>query len=177
MLIKAAVLAAARITVVIFNADAVPERDLARSEAVAGRILRHAGVDVRWRRATSADTETRPAEIPLHLLATRPPNLGGDTSGFAHLMPEGSYAGVSYPAVQRSAHELESDDPTFLGAVIAHELGHILLGTGEHSATGVMVARFGWHEIGAAHRGELLFLPPEARRIRAGAARRATIPR
>jgi hypothetical protein len=177
MLIKAVVFGLLRITVVIYNSEAVPERELLAGETVAGQILRQAGVEVVWRQATHADTSPDPLEIPLHLLSTHPPNLGPAVSGFAILMPEGSYAGISYPAVKRTAHTLQTDDPTILGAVMAHELGHVLLGTRDHSSNGLMVMRFGPREIAAAHHGELLFYRSEARRIRAEVARRATISR
>ena len=177
MFVKGAAFLLLKVTVVIYNSEAVPERELVRGETVAGQILRQAGVEVLWRPATAADTALRPSEVPLHVLAAHPPNLSPDISGFAMLMPEGSYAGVSYPDVQRTAHALAADDPTVLGAIMAHELGHVLLGTRDHSANGVMVMRLGQREIAAARRGELLFVGSEARRIRAEVARRATISR
>ena len=177
MLLKAAVLVALKITIVVYNSEAVPGRDLARAEILAGRILRQAGLEIVWRQATHADTASRPTEIPLHLLTAHPANLGPEASGFAVLMPEGSYAGVSCPDVTRTASSVGSDDATVLGAVIAHEVGHVLLDSRDHSPSGVMVMHFGPHEIEAAGRGELRFLGSEARRIRAEAARRATIPR
>jgi len=172
-----------RITVVIYNSQAVPEREMARAQAFAGRILQQSGVDVVWRQATPSDINLGPAEIPLHILSTHPARLGPRVGGYATMMPEGSYAGVSWPEVRRTAAELECDESSVLGAVMTHELGHVLLGSRDHSTYGVMVMRFGPRELLAARRGELLFLKMEgqrireevARRIRADAARRATI--
>jgi hypothetical protein len=177
MFFKGAALALLKITIVVYHSEAVPERDLARAETLAGRIFRQAGVEILWRQATPADTAPPPTEIPLHLVEVQPTNLGPDISGFAILMPEGSYAGVSCPAVRKTAYALEADEATVLGAVISHELGHVLLGSKEHSTSGVMVPRLGRHEIEAAGRGELRFQRPEARGIRVEASRRGRIQR
>jgi hypothetical protein len=89
-------------------------------------------------------------------------------------MGDASYAGVSCPAVRASAASLETEEPTVLGAVIAHELGHILLRTRGHATSGVMVVRLGAREIQEAQRGELQFLRSEAHRIRAETLRRTS---
>jgi len=172
MAIKTVALLLLKITVVVYNSQAIAERDLASAETIAGRILRQAGVEVQWRPASSADAWTGPGEIPLHLVTAHPANLSRDSNGFAVLMPEGSYAGISVPDVRRTAASLEVDEPSVLGAVLAHEIGHVLLGTREHSAFGVMAPRFGAREILGARRGELLFLRSEGRRIRAAVERR-----
>ena len=177
MFFKSAVFLLLRLTVVIYNSEAIPPADLTRGTAVAGEILRQAGVEIHWRIASGSDLFPMADEIPLHVLAVEPPNLRHDASGFATLMAEGSYAGVSYPTVKRTAAALQAEESIILGAVIAHELGHILLRSKNHSASGIMVMHFGFHEIQAARRGELLFLQPEAKRIRAEAVRRTTIAR
>jgi hypothetical protein len=177
MFLKSVAFLLLKLTVVIYNSETIPPAELARGEAIAGEILGRAGVEIHWRVATSTDLIPRPDEIPLHLLSVHPPNLGPDAGGFATLMAEGSYAGVSYPAVKRTAATLQTDDPMVAGLIMAHELGHVLLRSKNHSANGIMVRRFGPREILAARRGELLFLPGEARRIRAEATRRTTATR
>jgi hypothetical protein len=49
--------------------------------------------------------------------------------------------------------------------VMAHELGHVLLHSKRHGP-GVMAKRLGLDGLRAVARGELLFTPAEARRIR-----------
>ena len=156
----------------IYHAAAVPPAELQRAETVAGAILRQAGIQTTWRTAGAADLYPAPSEIPVHLLSVHPPNLDRETSGYAILMGDGSYAGVSCPAVHASAATLESDDAILLGAVMAHEIGHILLRTRDHSTSGVMVTRFGPREVREAARGELQFLRSQAQRIRTEASRR-----
>jgi hypothetical protein len=56
-----------------------------------------------------------------------------------------------------------------LGCVLAHEIGHLLLGTKAHSPDGIMVAHFGEAGVLRAAQGRLIFTPsdrgcsPEAR--------------
>jgi hypothetical protein len=45
---------------------------------------------------------------------------------------------------------------------MAHELGHLLLGTNSHAVDGLMRAHWDWDNLQAAERNELLFLHPEA---------------
>jgi hypothetical protein len=59
-----------------------------------------------------------------------------------------------------------------LGHVVAHELGHLLLGRGTHSAAGLMRADL---DTNLAVQGRLLFTDAEARAIRA--ALEVTTPR
>jgi hypothetical protein len=175
MFFKASILVLLKVTVVVYHSDAVPDRVLARAENLAGAIFRQAGIELQWRPANASDTALRPTEIALHLLPAAPPNLSPNSEGFAVLMPEEGYAGISCPTVAHLAAALETDESTVLGAVIAHELGHLLTGSGSHSPGGVMAARPGRRELQAAARGELRFQAEEARRLRAEASRRATI--
>ena len=161
-----------RLTVVIHNPEAVPAALLSRAQAFAAHILHQAGIETEWRIAGPGDAAPRPDEIPLHLLSTRPATLRHDANGYAILSGDRSYAGVSWPAVQAAAGALDAHEATLLGAVMAHELGHILLASGRHAANGIMVTRFGVREAQAAGRGELGFLKDEVRRMQAEAERR-----
>ncbi len=55
-----------------------------------------------------------------------------------------------------------------LGHLIAHELGHLLLGEGGHSAgTGIMHVPWQTKELERIKRGVMWFLPGQTERIRA----------
>jgi Zn-dependent protease with chaperone function len=161
-----------RITVVIHNPEAVPAAVLPRAQTLAAHILSQAGIATEWRIAGPGDIAPRPDVIPLHLLSTRPVTLRRDANGYAILSGERSYAGVSWTAVQAAADTLDIHEATLLGAVMAHELGHILLASPRHAANGIMVTRFGVREAQAVGRGELGFLKDEVRRMQAEAERR-----
>jgi hypothetical protein len=53
-----------------------------------------------------------------------------------------------------------------LGRIIAHELGHLLLGQNGHSVVGIMKARWGSRDAEPAHQ-VAKFFPSEAKKIRA----------
>jgi hypothetical protein len=62
-----------------------------------------------------------------------------------------------------------------LGDLIAHELGHLLLGTSEHSVAGIMRARWQARELQGILRPAMFFFPEQAKAIRAqGLARMAS---
>jgi hypothetical protein len=52
-----------------------------------------------------------------------------------------------------------------LGDVIAHELGHLLLGSNAHSSSGIMAAELDREKIKAAGMGRLGFSPEQAARM------------
>jgi len=161
-----------KLTIVIYHAETVAPPELLRADATASAILRQAGISTAWRSATSQDLTLAPDQIAVHLLSVHPSTLAMRTSGYAVLTAEQSYAGISCPAVHAAAVSLDSDEAIVLGAVIAHELGHILLGSRDHATSGVMVTRLREREIQAAASGELQFLRSQAHRMRAEVARR-----
>jgi glutamate/tyrosine decarboxylase-like PLP-dependent enzyme len=61
----------------------------------------------------------------------------------------------------------KNDTALILGCVIAHELGHLLLGTHGHSIAGIMQAHWGIEQTQLALMSQLSFLPEEARLMRA----------
>lgn len=59
-----------------------------------------------------------------------------------------------------------------LGHAMAHELGHLLLGSSAHSRYGLMAGRWSATDLNRASVGDLLFSPAEAALMRAEAVRR-----
>ena len=53
-----------------------------------------------------------------------------------------------------------------LGSVMAHELGHLILGSNSHSPTGIMRARWEHGELRRLERGSLVFTDEQAERMR-----------
>jgi hypothetical protein len=76
---------------------------------------------------------------------------------------------IYYEKIARRAHRENADAglPVFLGCVVAHELGHILLGDPVHSASGIMQPEWGHPQIHQALTGNLLFTRQQATRIQA----------
>jgi hypothetical protein len=137
---------------------------------MAAAILNAAGIGITWL-ACPCLPDLRSNEFWLHLLKNRPPRMDGDTAGFAVLMPgrDGavSYAGVVWPAVEEVAFSLESEVSDVLGATVAHEIGHILLGSKAHTRSGIMCSRFQKADMRKAASGELRFTSEQAQRMQA----------
>lgn len=167
------------ITVRVANNAMVPEKTLADGQKVAEQILAKAGVGISWVRCPAGRIREigdrcrqalGPTEFSLQMLQRRPRNLRGDTAGFAVVSPgeekRAGYAGITYPTVEETANTFEVDVRIVLGAVVAHELGHLLLGSNAHSPGGIMRARLRWRDFLLASQGNLLFTPEQIARIR-----------
>ena len=181
------------VTIWVANYAKVPRRELSRAEQIAGSIFHDAWIETTWLDLPLEGThladpkyDIRPGEFFLRILGeTAPRLLRGETVGYALPCAEpkiGCGAYISYPAVEALAYPSvdtlaarEVSKSEILGAAIAHEIGHLLLGGG-HSSTGVM--KYLWNErdlrgIACHH---LNFTPGEARHLYAAAQRlRATI--
>jgi hypothetical protein len=79
---------------------------------------------------------------------------------------EGNYVLVYYASIKafRAATTVPAGE--LLGCVVAHELGHLLLGTASHSPTGLMSAVWQDPELRQAMRGNLFFTGDEGERMR-----------
>lgn len=165
-------------TVLVYNHAGVSRSILAGAEREAGRILGAAGVRIVWVECPMWTT-TATAEIPCSgtlqstdiMLRVLPPpaqhSLKADVFGFA-ISP--ILASVFYDYAARLAVEEESvefDARIILGCVIAHELGHLLLGSNSHSRAGVMRSPWGQKQVREALMGTLLFTGEQAKLMRA----------
>jgi hypothetical protein len=159
------------ITVLVFNYREVPVKTLVKAEREAGRILDQAGVHVTWRDCpTGNETCSKgPGRVfILSVMAGPVQNKVEDrVAGFA-LIPD-HLAVVYYDYLPRitGGQSNLSDTALILGAVIAHELGHLLLGAHRHSIAGIMQAHWGVEQTQRALTSRLSFLPEEAKLMHA----------
>jgi hypothetical protein len=147
------------ITIRLAGAAIVPEPVLDRAEQTAAGIFARAGIRIEWIdcRAQKCGALSGPW---IQLI-----RQSRGAAGYA-IMAGGdySYAVVRYPVVERAAADLDADVAPLLGATLAHEIGHVLLGKA-HARRGVMVPRFGRGHVQQAARGELGFTDEESRRL------------
>lgn len=89
--------------------------------------------------------------------------------GIAFLSAEGTgcYSNVFYSRVTALQIAWNFGPAEVLGSVMAHELGHLLLGSNSHAAMGIMRARWHAEELHRAARGNLLFTPEQSDQMRA----------
>ena len=182
-----------KITMRVHNYVKTAPQVLAAAEREATRIFRRAGVEVEWVDLTDCREGGRteppchsplgPAELVLRILARSPAEAqdpAGETFGVALVPPDGSDgvdAAVFYSGVQDLSRTSAASSAQILGFLAAHEIGHLLLGSGSHSSVGIM--RPGWtpEELERSARGQLGFTPQQSERLRAAVARRSAQPR
>jgi hypothetical protein len=155
---------------------------LAGAEREAGRILGKAGLQTVWldcpagnSRVDSLDPCRQPLEatdIALRVLSESSQNKFQDTAfGFA-VVPVLASVYYDYVAHLARSDNAEFEIPIILGCVIAHEIGHLLLGSNSHSASGIMQGHWERGQIRHAVTGTLLFTPEQAKLIQAETQKR-----
>ena len=171
------------IDVQVHNAANVPQSDVRRSLAEAVRILRQAGIELQWIECGNSvgegaglpgcQTRTRPGLFVLSLLGEAPrADTGRDALGFAVLAGNRNGATViSSRVASLQKHYPQNAECDITGAVIAHELGHLLLGSGKHG-DGIMKANWEPADLAAMGQRRLRFSQAEAREMAANLARR-----
>lgn len=165
------------IKVFVYNYAHVSQRNLNAAELLANKILAKAGVQAIWFDCLRDDSSGELKKLCENSERRRTPELalfaGHITDqykdyefGFANIPFN---AVVSYEHVVRRAERDDepSEIPVLLGAVIAHELGHLLLGDPTHSRLGIMRAQWGADQIHQAWCGRLWFTPEQALRMQA----------
>ena len=131
---------ATRIIVLVNDSAGVRPDVLKHAENEASRLFCSSGIQVNWIRCGQTSDCRRPPrndEFVLHIV----PNgktQGDFVFGEAFLDSEGhgKYADVFFDRVRQDADNIDTGQ--LLGAVAAHELGHLLLGSRAHSLTGIM---------------------------------------
>jgi hypothetical protein len=142
---------AAPITLRIHDYAGVPARSLTRAQRLVTRVYERVGVRTRWartieRRVGAGNTGTAaPIEDVTVIVLNR--QMSGDklssgrgALGFAAITaePPGRIAYVVYDRVDMAAADSEWTLADLLSVVIAHEIAHLYLPPGSHSAHGLM---------------------------------------
>jgi len=171
------------LTVRVYIYAPIPQYELATAERVAGKILQNVGVELSCVDCplTGPTAQLSPActapntltDIHLNIVPdfAEGPWVGKSAMGFAVATPppsHGQCASVSYVRAMRllrDARELTLGE--LLGNGIAHEIGHLLLGTNSHSPSGLMCAHWNVHELKLAAYSQLRFSADQAATIRA----------
>lgn len=159
--------------VAVCNLDGVPEPVIARAKAETELVYRSAEVTIVWRECdtfpTVAELERDPWFV-VRLRTGKPPLTVGqaslDVMGKAFVEEHGGYMADAYfQAIQATSEQHRGDSGVLLGFVMAHELGHLLLGPG-HSPDGVMQGKWGQKQWDALRQRWLRFTEEGAARVR-----------
>jgi hypothetical protein len=160
-----------QLSVKLFNDAALGNAVLETAQEEAAWVLRSACVNVTWvpcpvvTRANLSPCEA-PAQSPeLHILPS-PLTSDARRNAIGLAFPRvgsGGRAGVFLSRVRETVDSEPAaiDVPQLLGHVMAHEIGHLLLGSSVHSDEGIMRADFRRPDLKKAAQRQLLFTPDQ----------------
>jgi hypothetical protein len=174
------------LTVRVYDYTGLSDNTVLKAEALARQIFHKAGVETDWVHCpTERGEEDRfpgcrkprsESDIILHILPQSMENrrLSGDAYGFALHASGGlpaQHAYVFFHRVEQAARKSERtaraiSQPALLAHVVAHEIGHLLLGPNSHSGRGVMRARWRPEDLQEMEIGQLVFAAEQAKLIR-----------
>jgi hypothetical protein len=174
------------ITVSVHNDVGIPLGILLHAESEASRIFRESGLEIRWLNCSPAPAppenlqnslnsrdpgQCTTADFPSHLqlrIAKHSLNLNEFAMGISYLSADGigCNADLFYDRAKAINETSRVNVSTILGHGIAHELGHLLLGTNSHAPMGLMRARWQPADLARASQGHLLFSPLESLEMR-----------
>jgi hypothetical protein len=145
---------AAALTVRLYNTAGFPSADLRSGRREAELMLRETGLRLVFRHcgravadapADACDSALGRSEVVVRLINAPAFNasLHADAFGVAYVVKgaeRGWLATVFPDRIAIAAARVGTDAGTLLGRVMAHEIGHLLLGVGYHGEAGVMRA-------------------------------------
>jgi len=165
-----------QVTVSVYNDADVPPAVLHRAEQRVASIFARANFEVVWLHCIHASAEDAPAcnriDPPEHLALRIIPDAASFMSdavfGIAFLSPDGTgkYSDVFWKRVEDLHATSNLDLGGILGSIMAHELGHLLLGSNAHAVSGIMRAHWEGEELRRIAMGTLLFTPQQAKLMR-----------
>lgn len=179
---------ATAIAVYTYNFGEVPGDVLVRATQEVSRIYNRAGIALEW-----VDCPTRPGleeQYPRCIYAVASPRLelrllsraiaermGLDPTVFGVALhgQNGRLGSTAYAVIGAEIELWQGcnlDRGAVLGHLMAHELGHLLLGERSHAVGGIMGVPWGTVELTDLAAGLLLFTPQQARRMQAQIGRR-----
>lgn len=149
---------------------------LARAEHEASRILDAAGLRSIWldcQEGHSAAFSQDPCRVPLETtdivvrvdFEPTQNKFQDSVFGFA-VLPALATVYYAPPARLAKSDDAEFELPLILGCVMAHEIGHLLLGLNSHSDSGIMQPRWERKQIRQAMIGTLIFTRRQAKHVR-----------
>jgi hypothetical protein len=163
------------VTVDVFNDAGVASPVLKSAELEAGRIFDVARIQIRWRncplaQGAPADPSCHALRAPSHLSLRILPGANkqnADIFGLAFLAADGTgaYSDVFYGSVEKLQTEGHRNIARLLGHVMAHEIGHLLIGSHAHAPWGIMAANWHDQELRRLEMGMLFFTAEQEKSI------------
>ncbi len=159
------------VTVRVNNNIRTPPHILIPAQGVASQVLAQAGIRLVWRNTSNTVPtmpigscgERRLQTIDITFVDKAPKDQPYFAMAIAHPFSGGGVRIVVFWDRVQSVHQ-DVDPSTIrivLGHILAHEIGHILIGKNEHSPSGLMKARFSGGDKGRMRRAPLPINPTD----------------
>jgi hypothetical protein len=164
---------APQVSVNVYNDPGVPANALLRAERSAGGIFRTAGLHVTWKSCENVPQDlssqqgcgkTGGVSLSIRVIPhplTRTDSVFG--TSFLDEHGSGIYGDIFFDNVQHMSEAAHVNLGDVLGHVIAHEIGHLLLGRDAHSQAGIMRPHWYKEELKSLAMGRLLFTNEQGR--------------
>lgn len=160
--------------VIVINAARVPMTVLRRGELETERIFLAAGIEVKWTdcspgagQKTTCRNTASSQTLVLQIVAsgkTQTDSVYGEA--FLGENGRGKYCDIFFQRIEQATQVSVLNPSRLLGTVMAHELGHLLLGSQTHSYWGVMKPLWTGENLHEISKGTLLFSSQQARLIK-----------
>jgi hypothetical protein len=165
----------------VYDNVGVGAAERSRGISRADAILSRADVNVEWVECAArkrgqpspmCDTPVAEAELVVRLLdAPLSASSGPLRNALGYSLIDtttstGTVATVFTDRVTQLAKSARLDVATVLGRAMAHEIGHLILGSNEHSAAGIMRDTWTAQQITSNRPQDWLFLPRQSERLR-----------
>jgi hypothetical protein len=177
------------LTISVHDYADVPFKLLSAAEEQATEIYQRAGLETVWLNCSPKLEKIEPESCHFsdttHLTLKISPRAVNvqvrarrDVLGIAYPDDKGAgyFAYVFYDRVQELA-ERQWLGHALLADVMAHEIGHLLLGSNSHSVSGIMSAHWNDNQLRNIAEGALFFDPSQSRHMRDGLRARQKIGR
>ncbi len=158
-----AVFAARHIDVSVCNLGALGQPIVERGKAKAQAIFDSSGIIIEW---LECGEVAGPASFTIRLREANSERYAANAFGYAFLANDGDayLADVYIRAIADFSELHDMDSAVLLGAMITHEIGHLLLGRG-HTVDGIMRSTWSVQQITALQHGRLAFNPEQRARM------------
>jgi len=157
-----------RVGVLVRNLSDVSEETLLKGEAGCGEVFRAAGIEIAWMNAAGNVNWNGPDVVIRAAIVPRAPkSRGSDVFGIAApSKPDGIQLFIYYDKILALSWLTGLPVHVVVSVAFAHEIGHILLQSTEHSLAGVMRSEWGGRDLNEFEGGVLRFVPQESARMR-----------
>jgi hypothetical protein len=172
-------LAAERLVIRTYDTFGVAPEEMRNARAVAGFILKDAGLQAVWRDCSTGCGDALASGDLLVRIVAAPEAVVAKSLGCAIVdlqQGTGTLATVYADRINDLAAHAGVNAGTLLGRAIAHEIGHLLLGTAGHSTGGLMRAVWADRDLKRDAAADWTFSQDEVARINRGLATRRCMP-